>query len=86
MNDTPTPAVTQDGSYGINEGNNQYFRIEVHPLNAQNVGSKVYFGVTAEIQGFGHSEYLLINGVQSELFWPEEGGADPNALIITQID
>ena len=86
MNDTPTPAVTQDGSYGINEGNNQYFRIEVHPLNAQNVGSKVYLGVTAEIQGFGHSEYLLINGVQSELFWPEEGGADPNALIITQID
>ncbi len=86
MNDTATPAVTQEGSFGINESSDQYFRIEVHPLNAQNVGSKVYLGVTAEIQGFGHSEYLLINGVQSELFWPEEGGADPNALIITQIE
>lgn len=86
MNDTSTPAVTQDGSFGINESIDQYFRIEVHPLNAQNVGSRIYLGVTAEIQGFGHSEYLLINGVQSELFWPEEGGTDPNALIITQIE
>jgi len=86
LNDTATPAVTHEGSFGINESTDQYFRIEVHPLNAQNVGSKVYLGVTAEIQGFGHSEYLLINGVQSELFWPEEGGTDPNALIITQIE
>ena len=86
LNDTVTAApADQNGGYGTNDGDT-YFRIEVHPLNTQNVGSKIYLGITAEIQGFGHSEYLLINGSQSELFWPSEGGSDPNALIITQIE
>lgn len=87
MNDTGTMAQTdQGGSFGINAGNNEYFRIEVQPLNALNVGASIYFGITAEIQGFGHSEYLLINGIRSDVFWPAEGGSDPNALIITQTE
>ena len=39
----------------------------------------------------GYTEYLLINGSQSELYWPSDGvehsgGTDPNVLIITQIE
>lgn len=87
VNDSSEPALTdQNGSYGINGGEDEFFRIELQPLNARNVGSRISLGITSEIQGFGHSEYLLINGSQSELFWPAEGGADPNTLIITQTE
>lgn len=75
-----------DGRYGLNSEKSSYYRIEVSPQNAGNVGKSLRLGITSEIQGFGHSEYLLINGSQSELFWPSEGGFDPNALIITQIE
>lgn len=75
-----------DGRYGLNSEKASYYRIEVSPLNAGNVGRFLRLGITSEIQGFGHSEYLLINGSQAELFWPSEGGSDPNALIITQIE
>lgn len=73
------------GNYPINE-DGSYYKIRVVPQNAANVGRKVYLGITSEIMGFGQGEYLLINGSQSEPFWPLEGGTDPNALIITQIE
>ena len=73
-------------TYGLNEDQSSYFKIEVVPSEAKNVGSKVYLGITAEIQGFGHAEYLLINGSQAEHFWPAEGGNDPSVLIITQVE
>ena len=56
------------------------------PLESKNTGAKVHLGITADIQGFGHAEYLLINGSQAENFWPDEGGKDPNVLIITQVE
>ena len=87
MNDSDE-AVTVDGEggYGLNTEKSSYYRIEVTPLNAGNVGASLRLGITSEIQGFGHSEYLLINGSQAKLFWPSEGGSDPNALTITQIE
>ena len=85
--DTDVLALPDDeGSYGLNASHSSYYRIEVRPLEASNVGKSLRLGITSEIQGFGHSEYLLINGSQAELFWPSEGGSDPNALKITQIE
>ena len=85
--DTDELALPDDeGSYGLNASHSSYYRIEVRPLEASNVGKSLRLGITSEIQGFGHSEYLLINGSQAELFWPSEGGEDPNALKITQIE
>ena len=85
--DTDVLALPDDeGSYGLNASHSSYYRIEVRPLEASNVGKSLRLGITSEIQGFGHSEYLLINGSQAELFWPSEGGEDPNALKITQIE
>lgn len=87
MNDSDEAvAVDGEGGYGLNTEKSSYYRIEVMPLNAGNVGASLRLGITSEIQGFGHSEYLLINGSQAELFWPSEGGSDPNALTITQIE
>jgi hypothetical protein len=85
--DTDELALPDDeGSFGLNTSHSSYYRIEVRPLEASNVGKSLRLGITSEIQGFGHSEYLLINGSQAELFWPSEGGSDPNALKITQIE
>ena len=85
--DTDVLALPDDeGSYGLNASHSSYYRIEIRPLEASNVGKSLRLGITSEIQGFGHSEYLLINGSQAELFWPSEGGEDPNALKITQIE
>ena len=75
-----------NNTYGLNQGPDTYFRIEIVPLEAKNTGAKVHLGITAEIQGFGHAEYLLINGSQAENFWPLTGGTDPNILIITQVE
>ena len=61
-------------------------KIDISPKESRTIGAKVYFGITSEISGFGHAEYLLINGSQSELFWPLAGGTDPNRLIITQVE
>ena len=72
--------------YDYNEDKNIYYRIDISPKESRTVGAKVYFGITSEISGFGHAEYLLINGSQSELFWPLAGGTDPNKLIITQVE
>ena len=73
-------------TYGLNSAADTYFKIVVSPLEGKNVGAKVHLGITAEIQGFGHAEYLLINGTQSENFWPSAGGTDPNIVMITQIE
>lgn len=81
-----TAITNNNNTYGLNKSSDSYYRIEVVPLEAKNVGAKVHLGITAEIQGFGHAEYLLINGSQSENFWPAEGGTDPNILIITQVE
>jgi hypothetical protein len=87
---TETPATYDDG-YGLNPETNTYFRICVWPKNQDTVGAQIYLGITTELQGFGYTEYLLINGSQSELYWPSNGGGysggtDPNVLIITQIE
>ena len=81
-----TDISNQNHLYGLNNGPDTYFRIEVMPLESKNTGAKVHLGITADIQGFGHAEYLLINGSQAENFWPDEGGKDPNVLIITQVE
>ena len=73
-------------TYGLNDDQSSYFKIQVIPTEAKNVGAQVYLGITADIQGFGHAEYLLINGSQAESFWPKEGGNDPSVLIITQVE
>lgn len=77
-------ATLVSAPYGLNSGHDSYFRITVTPRESGNDGAKVHLGITTVIQGFGHAEYLLINGSQSEIFWPESGGKDPNILIITQ--
>ena len=87
---TETPAEDDNG-YGINPAGNTYFRICVTPKAQNTVGARVYLGITTDLQGFGYTEYLLINGSQSELYWPStgaehSGGTDPNVLIITQIE
>ena len=87
---TETPATDNSG-YGLNPETNTYFRICVRPKNQNTVGAQIYLGITTELQGFGYTEYLLINGSQSELYWPSNGGGysggtDPNVLIITQIE
>ena len=87
---TETPATDNNG-YGLNPETNTYFRICIRPKNQDTVGAKIYLGITTELQGFGYTEYLLINGSQSELYWPSNGGGysggtDPNVLIITQIE
>ena len=73
-------------TYGLNSAADTYYKIEVTPLEGKNVGAKVHLGITAEIQGFGHAEYLLVNGTQSENFWPSAGGTDPNIVIVTQVE
>lgn len=78
--------TTNNETYGLNDEQSSYFKIQVVPSEAKNVGAKVYLGITADIQGFGHAEYLLINGSQAESFWPDEGGNDPSVLIITQVE
>ena len=82
-----TVEITDDDQlYEYNEDKNTYYRIDICPKDSRTIGAKVYFGITSEISGFGHAEYLLINGSQSELFWPLAGGTDPNKLIITQVE
>jgi hypothetical protein len=77
----------ESGSYGLSPNASTYFRLEVHPLKAENVGATLQFGITSDIQGFDYAEYLLINGSMSELFWPAEtGGTDPSSLTIKQIE
>lgn len=83
--------ATDNSGYGLNPETNTYFRICVKPKKQDTVGAQIYLGITTELQGFGYTEYLLINGSQSELYWPSNGGGysggtDPNVLIITQIE
>lgn len=83
--------VAENDGYGLNTGTNTYFKICITPEDQGTVGAKLYLGITTMLQGFGYTEYLLINGSQSELYWPSDGvehsgGTDPNVLIITQIE
>lgn len=83
--------VAENDGYGLNTGTNTYFKICITPEDQGTVGAKLHLGITTMLQGFGYTEYLLINGSQSELYWPSDGvehsgGTDPNVLIITQIE
>lgn len=62
-----------------------WYRIVVIPLNADNSGDVVKFGITytQEWMPVGTSMYLLINGKADEIAWPESGN-DPKIIEIKQ--
>jgi hypothetical protein len=62
-----------------------WYRIVVLPLNAENSGAVVRFGITytQEWMPDGTSMYLMINGKADEIAWPESGN-DPKIIEIKQ--
>ena len=87
-------AVIDSEDYMANEDPQHYFMIRVTPKQQANVGTKVVLGITySALGGFTYTDYLLINGSQARLFWPEDdpdsaagGGYDPSALEIMQVE
>ena len=87
-------AVIDPEDYMANEEPQHYFMIRVTPKQQANVGTKVVLGITySALGGFTYTDYLLINGSQARLFWPEDdpdsaagGGYDPSALEIMQVE
>lgn len=87
-------AVIDPENYVANEDPQHYYMIRVIPKQQANVGTKVVLGITYHaLGGFDYTDYLLINGSQARLFWPEDdpdgaagGGYDPSALEIMQIE
>lgn len=65
-----------------------WYLIKVIPNNAENTGNSVRLAITYTPHwAINVTEYLMINGSQSSLFWPYSGTAfeeDPNYVIITQ--
>ena len=63
-----------------------WYRIVVRPLQPDNAGVTVKFGITYHQDWMpdGNSIYLFINGKADEIAWPESG-SDPKIIEIKQI-
>ena len=63
--------------------------IKVIPENPANVGGEVKLAITYQPTWSDESEFLMINGSQSDAVWPYEGNTEgfkqePNYVVITQ--
>ena len=64
---------------------NEWYNIKVIPLDPDNVGQRVKFGITytATWMHAGTSLYLFINGKADNIAWPDSG-SDPKMIEILQ--
>jgi hypothetical protein len=67
----------------------QWYMIKVIPENPENIGGEVKLAITYQPTWSDESEFLMINGSQSDAVWPYEGNTEgfrqePNYVVITQ--
>lgn len=67
----------------------QWYMIKVIPENPANIGGEVKLAITYQPTWSDESEFLMINGSQSDAVWPYEGNTEgfrqePNYVVITQ--
>lgn len=71
------------------ESSDNWYRIEVMPKTGyMSLGEEVKLAVSYRATGFDVIDYLLINGVDMEYFWPYTGSEtqDANYIIITMVN
>ena len=83
---TGTDEITDPAKWTSGE---QWYMIKVIPENPANVGGEVKLAITYQPTWSDESEFLMINGSQSDAVWPYEGNTEgfkqePNYVVITQ--
>lgn len=71
------------------EASDKWYRIEVAPKTGyMSPGEEVQLAISYRATGFDAIDYLLINGVNLEYFWPYSGTStqDANYVIITMVN
>jgi hypothetical protein len=71
------------------EASERWYRIEVTPDPSKiDIGKEVRLSITYTASGLEVLEYLMINGINTDYFWPYAGTSqqDANYVIITMVE